>query len=214
MRRLLTIAVALMALTPLVAASTATAAGERLTTHDLLSKRQAASVFPGLKGGTRLEGRSGIVAPRFVKTHGRLKCDRYRVFKGVSRRDAYFFNVNVPRSMTLDQDVTRFRTVRRAKALMRYYRTYLRTCRGTHRTTDGQGGKAWMKVRRWQPPRIGADSIGVYEAFIQYGGADWTRTIVARTGRTVTVQEVIPYVGKVGTKRAIRISRKAISNLR
>ena len=214
MRRLVTIAVTVIALVPLLAAASASASGERLTTHDLLSKRQAGSVYPALARGTRYKGRYGIVAPRFATVHGQLKCDRYRTLKGVARRDAYFFNVNVPRSMTLDQAVVRFRSVQRAKAFMRYYRTYIRKCRGTHPTTDGEGGKARMKIRPWRTPRTGGGSVGMLEAFIQYGGADWRRTVVARTGRTVSVQTLIPYKGKADPKRAIRISRKAIAQLR
>ena len=213
MRKLLTAAATVVTLVPFVAALIVPASAQRAPVPRVLTLKQAASVYPGLEGGDRFKGRYGIVAPRFVVKRGKLKCDRYRNFKGVNRANVYFFNVERPRSMTLDQAVTRFRTVQKAKRVMRYYRQYIRKCRGTHPTTDGEGGKARMKVRGWPTPRIGGGSVGILNAFIQYGDPTWRRTVIARTGRTISVQEETPFAGKGTPKRVIKISRKAIAKL-
>lgn len=213
MRKFLALVVTTIALVPLAITTGSTAATHPRGAPAVLKIREAATVYPGLAGGDRFTSRYGLTAPRFVKRHGRLKCDRYRNVKGISRRGAYFFNVKVRRSVTLSQDVVRFRSVKRAKSMMRYYRNYLRKCRGNHPTTDGEGGKARMKVRGWSTPRIGGGSIGLLNAFIQYGEHTWRRTIVARTGRTVSVQEATPFTGKGAPKRVIKISRKAIGKL-
>ena len=206
-----TLATTVALVVPLAVTSPASAAPLRVA--DLLTLWQAASVYPALQGGDRIRGQFGVVAPRSAVVRDQLKCDRYRSFKGTSRRNASFFDVGDRTSVTLDQDVIRLRNMPRAQAVLRHYRRYIRTCEGTHRTTDGEGGSARMKVRGWQTPRVGAGSVGMLVAFIQHGDTTWRRTVVARTGRTVTVQTTEMPRGKGSPERAIEISRKAVRKL-
>ena len=62
------------------------------------------------------------------------------------------------------------RTTAEARAVLAHYRAYVEACTGTHATDDGDGGKATMKVRGWQPRRVGDERVGMLDAFIQYGG--------------------------------------------
>ncbi|MDN5855049.1 MAG: hypothetical protein L0K86_19810, partial [Actinomycetia bacterium] len=93
MRRLLTLAATLGALVPLLAGTFVPASARPLADRDLLTPKQAASVYPGLRHGTRLKGSYSITAPRFAMVHGKLKCDRSERFPGKSRRSVYMFNL-------------------------------------------------------------------------------------------------------------------------
>lgn len=194
-------------------ASAGPASAAPVTAADLLTLDEVVSVYPDLEGGDRLQGKYGLTAPKAVMKDGRLHCDRYRTIRGTSRRNASFFDIDSETVLNLGQGVVRLAGARRAKAVLRHYRGYLRACEGTHRTTDGEGGRARMKVRAWSAPQVGGGSVGMLVAFVQHGETSWRRTLVVRTGRTITVQELEPYAGKGGAARLVRLSRTAVRKL-
>lgn len=213
MGRLFAVAVSTAALVLSVIAGPAPATAGPITGTDLLAPAEVASVYPDLADADRLRGRSGITAPRAVVRAGRLHCDRYRSIRGTSRRYVLFFDAGRERTVVLEQHVVRLRDVREAKAVLRHYRHYVRTCQGAHGTTDGEGGRARMVVRGWSTPRIGDGAVGLLVAFSQHGFTTWRRTLIARTGRTVTLQEAVPHSGKGSADRLVAVSRLAVDRL-
>lgn len=214
MRRPWVVALTVAALVPLLVGTLAPASARPLLDRDLVTVREAGRIYPSVKDGVRYRGRFGISAPRSAQVGGRLACDRYKTFRAASRRTSYIYPARGAGYPALDQVVGRFRTLKRAKAVIRHYRKYVHVCRGTHDTTDGEGGAAKMRVRRWWAPRVGDASVGMLDAFIQHGEVTWYRTLVVREGRTVSVQTVEPRSGKGNSKKALRYSRKAIAKLR
>ena len=141
----------LAALAPLVVPGPAAAAP--LDKKDLLTLDEAETVYPQLRGrhddGHRGLYAFGIDAPDF--TTSPLHCDRYRHFRGVSRVEGYFYTVSGP-SFALDENIVRMRTTAEARGVLAHYRAFVDACTGTHATTDGEGGKATMKVRGLAAP--------------------------------------------------------------
>jgi hypothetical protein len=168
----------------------------------LLTLDEAEALYPQLIGrhddGHRGVYAFGIDAPDF--TTSPLHCDRYRSYRGVSRIEGYYYTVSGP-SFVLDENIVRMRTVAEARAMLAHYRDFLETCRGTHATTDGEGGKATMKVRAWHPRRVGDERVGMLDAFIQGGLTTWRRTLVTRVGRTVLLLMVEPTRGNGSAAR-------------
>ena len=142
----------------------------RSTRPSLLTLDEAETVFPQLRGrhddGHRGVYAFGIDAPDF--TTSPLRCDRYRNYRGTSRVQGYFYSLERP-VVRLRRNIVRMRTTAEARAVLAHYRAYIEACTGTHATTDGDGGKATMKVPGWQPRRVGDERVGMLDAFIQYG---------------------------------------------
>lgn len=210
MSRLFAVALTIGAL---VLAGSAHATAAPVTSADLLTTAEVATAYPDLADADLIRSRAGITAPRAVTKAGRLHCDRYRAIRGTSRRHTLFFNAIRARSLALGQHVVRMGHVGDAKAVLRHYRHYVRTCRGSHATTDGEGGRARMAVREWSTPRLGDGTVGLLVAFSQHGLTTWRRTLIARTGRTITLQEVEPYSGKGSADRLVEVSRLAVERL-
>ena len=153
-------------------------------------------MFPQLRGrhddGHRGVYAFGIDAPDF--TTSPLHCDRYRNYRGASRIEGYFYSLSGP-SFALDENIVRMRTTAEARAVLAHYRAFVKTCHGAHATTDGEGGKATMKVRGWHPRRVGDERVGLLDAFIEHGGlTTWRRTLLSRVGKTVMLLVVEPPV--------------------
>jgi hypothetical protein len=162
----------------------------------LLTLDEAETVFPQLRGrhddGHRGVYATGIDAPDF--TTSPLHCDRYTNYRGTSRIEGYFYSLSGP-SFGLDENVVRMPSVAAARGVLAHYRSFIRTCAGTHPTTDGDGGKATMTVRGWDPRRVGDERVGMLDAFIQYGVTTWRRTLLSRDGATVLLLVVEPRRG-------------------
>ena len=213
-RRLAVLATALLAaLAPLVVPGPAAAAP--LDKKDLLTLDEAVSVYPQLRGrhddGHRGLYAFGIDAPDF--TTSPLRCDRYRLFRGVSRVEGYFYTVSGP-SFALDENIVRMRTTAEARGVLAHYRAFIDACTGTHATDDGDGGKATMKVRGWHPRRVGDERVGLLDAFIGYGGlTTWRRTLLTRVGKTVMLLVVEPRRGFGSASRVADAADLAWSKL-
>ncbi len=211
-RRLIVLACALLAALGLAVPSPALAAP--LDKPSLLTLDEAETVFPQLRGrhddGHRGVYAFGIDAPDF--TTSPLHCDHYRNYRGTSRVEGYYYSLSGP-SFTLDENIVRFRTTAEARALLAHYRSFIETCRGTHATTDGEGGKATMKVHGWQPRRVGDERVGMLDAFIQSGLTTWRRTLLTRVGRTVMLLMVEPPRGNGSASRIADAADLAWSKL-
>ena len=211
--RLALLVTALLAvLAPLVVPGPAAAAP--VGKADLLTLAEAETVYPQLRGrhddGNRDVYGFGITAPDF--TTFPLHCDRYRNYRGTSRAQGYYYSLSGP-SFALTEGLVQLRTRAEARAVLRHYRAFIEACRGTHATTDGEGGKATMKVRGWQPRQVGDERVGLLDAFIQYGDTTWRRTLVTRTGRTVLLLEVEPRRGTGSAARAVDAAELALAKL-
>lgn len=180
---------------------------------ELLTRHDVSSVYPGLADADRVGDRHGLLAPRTVTRDGRVRCDRYRTFRGDSSRHNWFFSTFTRRSVALDQAVIRMPGATRARAVLRHYRGFARACEGRHGTWDGEGGRARMTVRGWQTPRLGDGSVGLLVGFSQQGVTTWRRTLVVRVGDTITAQEVEPFSGTGSDERLIEVSRLAVAKL-
>jgi hypothetical protein len=205
--------VLLAALAPLVVPGPAAAAP--LDKKDLLTLAEAESVYPQLRGrhddGHRGLYAFGIDAPDF--TTSPLRCDRYRNIRGVSRVEGYYYPVS-GRSFALDENIVRMRSTAEARGVLAHYRAFVDACTGTHATTDGEGGKATMKVRGWHPRRVGDERVGMLDAFIEVGGlTTWRRTLLTRVGRTVMLLVVEPRRGFGSASRVADAADLAWSKL-
>ena len=203
--RLAVLVTALLAALGLAVPSPALAAP--LGKPSLLTLDEAETVFPQLRGrhddGHRNVYAFGIDAPDF--TTSPLHCDRYRNYRGTSRVEGSYYSVSGP-SFAFDENIVRMRTTAEARGVLAHYRAFVEACTGTHATTDGEGGKATMKVRGWQPRRVGDERVGMLDAFIQYGLTTWRRTLLTRVGRTVMLLVVEP---RHGTGSAARVAEAA-----
>jgi hypothetical protein len=211
--RLTVLATALLAaLVPLAAPGPAVAAP--LGKASLLTLTEAESLFPQLRGrhddGHRNVYAFGIDAPDF--TTSPLHCDRYRNYRGTSRVEGAYYSVSGP-SFAFDENIVRMRTTAEARGVLAHYRAYVEACAGTHATTDGEGGKATMKVRGWEPRRVGDERVGMLDAFIQYGLTTWRRTLLTRVGRTVMLVVVEPRHGTGSASRAAEAAELALDKL-
>ena len=205
--RLAVLVTALLAvLAPLVVPGPAAAAP--LDKTDLLTLAEAETVYPQLRGrhddGQRDVSRFGIDRARLHDLSAALRPlpelprhqPRARLLLLAERA------VVRPRP----RGIVQLRTRAEARAVLAHFRAFIEACRGTHATTDGEGGKATMKVRGWQPRRVGDERVGLLDAFIQYGDTTWRRTLVTRLGRTVLLLEVEP---RRGTGSAARVADAA-----
>ncbi len=151
-RRLAVLATALLAaLAPLVVPGPAAAAP--LDKKDLLTLDEAESVYPQLRGrhddGHRGLYAFGIDAPDF--TTSPLHCDRYRLFRGVSRVEGYFYTVSGP-SFALDENIVRMRTTAEARGVLAHYRAFIDACTGTHATDRRRWRQGDDEGPRLAPP--------------------------------------------------------------
>jgi hypothetical protein len=211
--RLAVLGTALLAvLAPLVVPGPAAAAPVGKT--DLLTLAEAETVYPQLRGrhddGHRDVYAFGITAPDF--TTSPLHCDRYRNYRGTSRALGSYYSLSGP-PFALTESLVQFRTRAEAHAVLGHYRAYIEACSGTHATTDGEGGKATMKVRGWHPRRVGDERVGLLDAFIQYGDTTWRRTLLTRVGRTVLFLEVEPRHGTGSASRVVDAAELALAKL-
>ena len=211
--RLAVLATALLAaLAPLVVPGPAAAAP--LGKANLLTLDEAESVYPQLRGrhddGQRGLYAFGIDAPDF--TTSPLHCDRYRNYRGTSRVEGVYYTLSGP-SFALDENIVRMRTTAEARGVLAHYRAFIEACTGTHATTDGEGGKATMKVRGWHPRRVGDERVGMLDAFIQSGVTTWRRTLLTRVGRTVMLLVVEPRRGFGSASRVADAADLAWSKL-
>ncbi|HEX5086623.1 MAG TPA: hypothetical protein VFV89_02375 [Nocardioides sp.] len=211
--RLVVLATALVsALVPLALPGPAAAAP--LGRQSLLTLAEAETVYPQLRGrhddGHRSVYAFGIDAPDF--TTSPLHCDRYRSYRGTSRAQGYYYSLSGP-AFAFTETLVRMRTTAEARAVLSHYRAFVRACSGTHATTDGEGGKATMKVRGWEPPRVGDERVGLLDAFIQYGDTTWRRTLLTRVGRTVLELVVEPRRGTGSATRAVEAAELALDKL-
>ncbi len=193
--RLAALATALLVSLGLAVPSPALAAP--LDKTSLLTLDEAETVYPQLRGrhddGKRGVYAFGIDAPDF--TTSPLHCDRYRNFRGTSRIEGYYYSLSGP-SFALDENIVQLKTTAEARAVLAHYRAFIEACHGSHATTDGEGGKATMKVRGWKPRRVGDERVGLLDAFIEHGGLTTSRrTLLTRVGRTVMLLVVEPRRG-------------------
>ena len=213
MKKLLAAVITTGALVAGVLTAAVPASAAPLTRDDMLTRQDVVSVYPGLADADRRRLDHGLTAPHAVTRDGRLHCDRYRLFRGSSNRHGWFFSTTSQDSVALDQGVIRMTGTTRAEAVLSHYRSYARTCEGSHATTDGEGGRARMVVRSWSAPRLADGSVGLLVGFVQHGTTTWRRTLVVRVGRTVTAQEVEPYSGTGSADRLVAVSRLAVARL-
>jgi hypothetical protein len=211
--RLVVLVTALLTvLVPLVVTSPAAAAP--ISKANLLTLDEAETVYPQLRGrhddGARNVYAFGIDAPDFSTSP--LRCDRYRNYRGTSRVEGSYYSLSGP-SFAFDENIVQMRTTAEARAVLAHYRAFVEACTGTHATTDGDGGKATMKVRGWHPRRVGDERVGMLDAFIQYGLTTWRRTLLTRVGRTVMLLVVEPRRGVGSASRVADAADLAWSKL-
>lgn len=211
--RLVVLATALVAaLVPLGVAAPALATP--LGKANLLTLKEAETVYPQLRGrhddGAHNLYAFGIDAPDF--TTSPLHCDHYRTYRGTSRAQGSYYSLSGP-SFALTETIVRMRTTAEARAVLAHYRAFVKACAGTHATTDGDGGKATMKVRGWQPQRVGDERVGLLDAFIQFGLTSWRRTLLTREGRTVLALVVEPRHGTGSSSRIVDAADLALTKL-
>lgn len=210
-RTIWTVAAGVALVVPMLAGSPAASSAGTTRDLGLPTSVELTAIYPDLENERPIRGNWGVSAHDFARVKGRLKCDHYRDYRGVARRGAYFsHNITNSKLIEISVDAVRFRTENEAQAVVRHYRKFARVCRGTHRTTDGEGGSATMKVRRWRLAPIGDASAGMLDAFIQYGDTVWRRTVVARVGRTVSVVVVAPPNGVGSEARALELAQLAV----
>lgn len=208
MRRLLVTALSLLLLG---LGAPAHATPTRVGPGDLLTLDEAATVYDGLlKKSFRDTYRFGLGVPQFSTSP--LVCDETRYEKGVSNVVGSYYPVQGP-YFNLDETVVELRTGAAARALVQQYRDYARVCRGTHPTTDGEGGAAQQRIRAWQPKAVGAERAGVLEAFVQDGRAGWYRTLVTRVGRTVVVLQSEVGRGLPSAQALTKVTRLAVEKV-
>ena len=212
MRRLLLIVLTCLAVAaPAAPAHTADADLAKVGKGDLLTLDEAATVYDGLlKKSFRDTYRFGLGVPEFSASP--LVCDETRYEKGVSNVVGSYYPVQGP-YFSLDETIVELRSGAAARALVQHYRDYARVCRGTHPTTDGEGGAAQQRVRAWQPKEVGAERAGVLEAFVQGGRTGWFRTLVTRVGRTVVVLQSEVGRGLPSARELTAATRLAVEKL-
>ena len=191
----------------------AVAQADPITQQDMLRRPEVASIYPALEKAVRIGDRSGIFASHTVVKNGRRHCDRYRTFKGTSNRNNSWFSTGEQETVTLNQSVVRLPWARDAKAVLRHYRHFVRVCEGDHATTDGEGGRATMRVRTWDATGPGDGSVGVLEAFSQQGLTTWRRLVAVRVGRVVTVVEAEIPSGMGSASRLLAVAELAAAKL-
>jgi hypothetical protein len=211
--RLVVLVTALVAaLVPLVVPAPALAAP--LGKANLLTLKEAETIYPQLRGkhddGSHNLYAFGIDAPDY--TTSPLHCDRYRTYRGTSRALGSYYSLSGP-AFALTETLVRMRTPAEAHGVLQHYRAFIRTCVGTHPTTDGDGGKATMKIRGWQPRKVGDERVGMLDAFIQFGLTTWRRTVLTRVGRTVLLLVVEPRHGLGSAARVVDCADLALTKL-
>jgi hypothetical protein len=196
------------------AAAAGPAHADSVTKHDLLTLAEAETVFPELRGrhddGNQDRFSFGMDAPAYWTSP--LRCDHTRSYRGTSRATASSYSLSGP-DFTFLESIVQFRTTHEARSVLQHYRDYARVCRGEHATDDGEGGAATLKVRGWRPARVGDERVGLLDAFTQYGGTQWRRSVVARVGRTVVLTVVEPTRGPGDADQAVEGARLAVAKL-
>ena len=175
----------LTALGALAAPSAAVAAeAAPVTREDLLTSADLLTVYPDMEDPLRTVRRSRVAVPR--------GCDDQAQLVGGASVIGGSVSPNVQRrAVTLiDQDVVRFASKTRARALVRRYRHFSTRCVGDVDTDDGEGSAVRLKNRAWFPPLLGDQSAGMLIGWFSHGYVDWRRVLVVRVGRTVSVLDV------------------------
>ena len=177
----LAVVAALLAPSPVVAAP---APPERLTRAHLLTLEDHVVVYPDMRDPLRTVMRSPVFAPRGCEDQG-------VAVRGSSAIEGSVSPDGRRRSVALiDQNLVRFDSVRKARALVQRYRDFSKRCVGDVDTDDGEGSDVRLKNRAWFPPLVGDESAGMLIGWFQSDFADWRRVLVVRTGRTVSVLDV------------------------
>ena len=177
----LAVLAALLAPSPVVAAP---APPEPLTRAHLLTLEDHVVVYPDMRDPLRTVMRSPVFAPRGCEDQG-------IAVRGSSAIEGSVSPDGRRRSVALvDQNLVRFDSVRKARALVQRYRDFSKRCVGDVDTDDGEGSDVRLKNRAWFPPLVGDESAGMLIGWFQSDFADWRRVLVVRTGRTVSVLDV------------------------
>lgn len=162
----------------------AAAAPAPVAREHLLTLADYEAAYPDMRDPLRVVLRSPVFAPRGCD-------DQDLVVRGSSRIAGSVTPSVRRRSVSLiDQNLVRFSSKARARALVQRYRWFSKHCVGNVATDDGEGGDVTLKNRAWLPPRVGEESAGMLVGWFQDGFADWRRVLVVRVGRTVSVLDV------------------------
>ena len=203
-------AAALAVLAALVAPSPAVAAQappEPLTRQHLLTLEDHIVVYPDMRDPLRTVMRSPVFAPRTCEDQGLLvrgsSAIQGSVSPGVRRRSVSL----------VDQNLVRFDSVARARALVDRYRDFSKRCVGDVDTDDGEGGDVLLKNRAWFPPQVGDESAGMLIGWFSRGAVDWRRVLVVRTGRTVSVLDVSFTDVRPPRRGVLALGRLAVARL-
>jgi hypothetical protein len=205
------LAAALFVLAALLAPSPGTAAPappEPLTRQDLLTIEDHIVVHPDMRDPLRTVMRSPVFAPRGCEDQG-------AAVRGSSRIQGSVSPAVRRRSVSLvDQNLVRFDSVRRARALLHRYRDFSKRCVGDVDTDDGEGGDVRLKNRAWFPPLVGDESAGMLIGWFSRGSVDWRRVLAVRVGRTVSVLDVSYTDVRPPQRRVVALGRLAVDRVR
>lgn len=118
-------------------------------------------------------------------------------------------------SRWMNQTVVHFGTVAEAKSFVRTYQHLSRSCVGNRKIKNSDGVPVVVKIRRWIPPKMGAQSGGFAECVCYRDSSSWGRTLVVRVRRTVTVL-AFSYANSGKPKRSVvlRAGEMAVPKLR
>jgi hypothetical protein len=182
--------------------------------QDLLTLAEAETVFPQLAGrhddGNQDRFGFGMDVPAYWTSP--LRCDHHRSYNGTSRATASSYSLSGP-DFSFLESIVQFRTTHEARSVLQHYRDYARVCHGRHATDDGEGGRATLEVRGWRPDRIADETVGLLDAFTQFGDTQWRRSVVVRKGRTVVLTVVEPSRGRGNADQAVDGARLAVAKL-
>ncbi len=191
-------------------AASADARPSPLTRSELLTMSDYRAVYPDMKDAFRIAGRYSLFAPKQCEDQGYLVPSR--------RRNRIYGSVSMTSKKNsvalIDQSVVRLPTKRAARKLVRRYRHFGRVCKGNQHTDDGEGSAVTLKIRRWVPPRVGAQSGGFLLGWFSQGGRDWRRVLAVRVGRTVSVVDVDFNDVRPGKAGVLELGRAAAAKLR
>jgi hypothetical protein len=197
--------IVLVAPSPVVAAQVPP---EPLTRQHLLTLEDHVVVHPDMRDPLRTVMRSPLFAPRECEDQG-------LVVRGSSAIQGSVSPDVRRRSVALvDQNLVRFDSVRRARALVHRYRDFSKRCVGDVDTDDGEGGDVLLKNRAWFPPVVGDESAGMLIGWFSRGSVDWRRVLAVRVGRTVSVLDVSFTDVRPPKRGVLALGRLAVDRLR
>jgi hypothetical protein len=191
----------------LVVPAPGVAAPPPVSRQHLLRLADYGAVYPDMRDPLRTVMRSPVFAPRGCQDQG-------VAVRGTSRIEGSVSPDIRRRSVALvDQNLVRFSSVRKARALVQRYRDFSKRCVGDVDTDDGEGGDVRLKNRAWFPPLVGDESAGMLIGWFQSGFVDWRRVLVVRTGRTVSVLDVSFTDVRPPQRSVLALGRLAVERL-